>query len=162
MPCLCLQQKKNLHESKVTITIVRDSDSSFWVGRKFLKTDLSAFRKLNLSHRFNFLWFCILLKIRYYRTHAIISRDFYIFYPIFHCALYCRAVSVAGNLYTKQGNSSIFGPKICGFKSRAGYNGMCTVVLLEPRCCLVNFSIGDFSFKILSQFWCGGVNVILV
>ena len=27
-----------------------------------------------------------------YRTHAIITRGFYTFYPIFHCGLYCRAV----------------------------------------------------------------------
>ena len=28
---------------------------------------------------------------------------------------------------TKQGISSILDPKICGFKSRASYNGACTV-----------------------------------
>ena len=49
-----------------------------------------------------------------YRTSAIITRDLYIFYPIFHCGLYCRAVSVADNLCTKQGNSSIFVSKIHG------------------------------------------------
>ena len=43
-----------------------------------------------------------------YRTSAIISRGLYIFYPIFHCGLYCRAVSIADNLCTKQGNPSIF------------------------------------------------------
>ena len=32
---------------------------------------------------------------------------FVYFYPIFHCGLYCRAVSVTDNLCTKQGNSSI-------------------------------------------------------
>ena len=42
-----------------------------------------------------------------YRTSAIISRGLYIFYPIFHCGLYCRAVSIADNLCTKQGNSSM-------------------------------------------------------
>ena len=36
-------------------------------------------------------------------------------------------VSVIDNLCTKQGNSSIFGSKIRGFKSRAGYNGARTV-----------------------------------
>ena len=40
-----------------------------------------------------------------YRTHAIITSSLYIFYPIFHCGLYCRAVSVTDNLCTKQGNS---------------------------------------------------------
>ena len=28
----------------------------------------------------------------------------YTFYPIFHCSLYCRAVSIRDNLFTKQGN----------------------------------------------------------
>ena len=59
---------------------------------------------------------------------AIISRALDIFYPIFHCGLYCRAVTTKVNLYTKQGNSSIFGPKICGFKSRAGFNGAWTIL----------------------------------
>ena len=47
-----------------------------------------------------------------YRTRAIISRGLYIFYNIFHCGLYCRAVTITINLYTEQGNSSIFEPKI--------------------------------------------------
>ena len=49
-----------------------------------------------------------------YRTRAIITRGLYIFYPIFHRGLYCRAVSVTDNLCTKQGISSIFGSKIRG------------------------------------------------
>ena len=49
-----------------------------------------------------------------YRTRAIISRGLYTFYPIFHCGLYCRAVSITENLCTKNGNSSNFGAKICG------------------------------------------------
>ena len=49
-----------------------------------------------------------------YRTRAIISRGLYIFYPIFNCGLYCRAVSITDNLCTKQGNSSIFGSNIRG------------------------------------------------
>ena len=36
-----------------------------------------------------------------YRTSAIISRGLYIFYPIFHCGLYCRAVSIADSLCNK-------------------------------------------------------------
>ena len=61
-----------------------------------------------------------------YRTPAIIIRGLYIFYPIFHCGLYCRAVSVTDNLCTKLGKSSIFevwNPWFIiesGFKSRAG------------------------------------------
>ena len=42
---------------------------------------------------------------------AIISRALYIFYPIFHCGLYCRAVTTKVNLYTKQGNSDYFRQK---------------------------------------------------
>ena len=53
-----------------------------------------------------------------YRTHAIISPGLYIFHPIVHCGL-C----------TKQGNSSIFGPKIRGLQSRAVYNGTLTVYI---------------------------------
>ena len=67
--------------------------------------------------------FIILQKTKYvflskslliYRTCAIITRGLYIFYPIFHCGLYCRAVSITDNLRTKQENSSIFEPKIRG------------------------------------------------
>ena len=59
--------------------------------------------------------------------HAIKSSGIYISYPIF----YCRAVNITDNLYTKQGNSSIFNPQFIiesGFKSRAGYNDVCTVL----------------------------------
>ena len=37
--------------------------------------------------------------------------------------LYYRVVSITNNLCTKQGNSSIFEPKILGLQSRAGYKG---------------------------------------
>ena len=57
-----------------------------------------------------------------YRTRVVITSVLYLFHPILHCGLYCRAVSVTDNLCTKQGNSSIFGSKIRGFKSRAGYS----------------------------------------
>jgi hypothetical protein len=39
-----------------------------------------------------------------YRTRANISCGLYIFYFIFHCGLYCRAVSITNNLCTKQEN----------------------------------------------------------
>ena len=39
---------------------------------------------------------------------------FVFFYPIFHCGLLCRAVSVTDNLCTKHGKSSIFGYNIRG------------------------------------------------
>ena len=32
-----------------------------------------------------------------YRTRTIISHGLYIFYPIFHCGLYCRAVNIKDN-----------------------------------------------------------------
>ena len=36
-----------------------------------------------------------------YRTRAIIIRGLYFFYPIFHCGLYCREVTVTDSLCTK-------------------------------------------------------------
>ena len=33
-----------------------------------------------------------------YRTRAIITRGLYLFYPIFHCGLYLRAVNTAERL----------------------------------------------------------------
>ena len=33
-----------------------------------------------------------------YRTRAIIARGLYLFYLIFHCGLYCRAVYIAERL----------------------------------------------------------------
>ena len=66
-----------------------------------------------------------------YRTRAIINRGLYILYPIFHCGLYCRAVSVTDKLCTKQGkNFWVQNPRFIiesGLKSKAGYNGACTV-----------------------------------
>ena len=53
---------------------------------------------------------------------AIIRRGLYLFYLIFHCSLYCRAVSITDNLCTKHGNSFILVLKICGFLSRAVSN----------------------------------------
>ena len=61
-------------------------------------------------------------KVHTYHTRAIISRGLYILFSIFHCCLYRRAVSVTNNLCTKQGNSSIFEPKIRGLYSRAFSN----------------------------------------
>ena len=49
-----------------------------------------------------------------YRTPTIISRVLYILFSIFLCSLYCRAVNITDNFGTKQGNSSILEPKICG------------------------------------------------
>ena len=57
-----------------------------------------------------------------FRTRATISRGLYIFYPIFHCGLYIRAVSITDNLCTKHGISSIFEPNIRGSYIRAVSN----------------------------------------
>ena len=54
-----------------------------------------------------------------YHTRTIITRGLYIFYPIFHCCLYCRVVSVADSLFSKQGNHLISGSKFCGLQLRA-------------------------------------------
>ena len=49
--------------------------------------------------KYSFIFTKVLLRLHAYwqgkyRTCAIITRGLYIFYPIFHCGLYCRAVSV--------------------------------------------------------------------
>ena len=36
-----------------------------------------------------------------YSTRAIITHGLYFFYPIFHCGLYCREVTVTDSLCTK-------------------------------------------------------------
>ena len=66
------------------------------------------------------------------------SRGLYIFYPIFHCGLYCRVVSVTDNLCTKQENSSIFGSKSAvynceQFQIKSGLCGTHTVDLTRSR-----------------------------
>ena len=48
------------------------------------------------------------------KLYTVITHGLYIFYPIFHCGLYCRAVSITDNF-------SIFWPQIRGLHSRAGY-----------------------------------------
>ena len=70
-----------------------------------------------------------------------------IFQPIC-CGLYCKAVTATDNLCSKQGNFSIFGFifKSC-FRSRAGYNGLLTVVSWSPQqagltsCIYLNWSL---------------------
>ncbi len=55
-----------------------------------------------------------------YRTSVIITSGLYkLFYSISHCGLYCKSVNFTDNLSTKQGNTSIFEPKIRGLLSRA-------------------------------------------
>ena len=63
-----------------------------------------------------------------YRTRVVITSVLYLFHPILHCGLYCRAVSVTDNLCTKQGNSSIFGSRA---KLRVDYKGVRTVLLTD-------------------------------
>ena len=57
-----------------------------------------------------------------YHMCAIKTHGLYIFYPIFHCGLYCRAVIVTDSLCTKQGIYSIIGSKFCGLQVSAVSN----------------------------------------
>ena len=50
-----------------------------------------------------------------YCTRTIINRGLYIFYPIFHCDLYCRVVSVKGNQCTKQENLQFLSHKSAAY-----------------------------------------------
>ena len=52
------------------------------------------------------------LKVKITVRAPLYPLDLYIFYPIFHCGLSCRAVSDSDYLFSKEGNSSIFGSKI--------------------------------------------------
>ena len=64
---------------------------------------------------------------------AIIGRGLYIslFFTPFFSVVYTveQLILSTSNLCTKQGSYSIFGYKIRGLQSRAGYNGAFTVVL---------------------------------
>ena len=81
-----------------------------------------------MNHSFQeFHFYCLISNINHLMC-TIITCGLYIFYPIFHCSLYCRALSVTDNLCPKQENSSMFGSEIkSDFKTRAGYNDRCTV-----------------------------------
>jgi hypothetical protein len=52
------------------------------------------------------------------QKQSTICAAFFIFYPIFHWGLYCKAVSITDNLCIKPGKSSIFRPKILTLWSR--------------------------------------------
>ena len=67
-----------------------------------------------------------------YRTRAIISRGLYIFYPIFNCGFYCRAVSITENLCNKK--------KIHIF---LGLKPACTVIVVRE--------LRKFHLKIISH-----------
>ena len=59
-----------------------------------------------------------------YRTRAIITRSLYItLFYIFHCGLYCKAVSVTDNLCTKQ----------TGYKGARTVNVEVTIIRIESR-----------------------------
>ena len=74
-----------------------------------------------------------MLTLNNFFKHRVSTANFhFLIIIIFHFGLYCRVVSITDNLCTKQGNSSIFGPKSEvyireGFKSRTGYNIACSV-----------------------------------
>ena len=60
--------------------------------------------------------------------HAITIHGLYIFYPNFHCYLYCRAISSTDKLSIKTGNSSNFGSKMSGLSLRAISNQLWVVM----------------------------------
>ena len=74
------------------------------------------------------------IELLIYRRRAIITCGLYIFYPTYHCGLYCRAVSVRDNLCSKQDfffqflglKSAVYNIE-SGFKPRADYDGARTV-----------------------------------
>ena len=71
----------------------------------FMDSQLVIMAK-EVNRKVVFLFKCGLM----YRTRAIISRGLYTFCPIFHCGLYCRAVSITDNLRTvKLGDKELFG-----------------------------------------------------
>ena len=74
-------QKKGGH-SKVSVSILDHQKCDFNVHFVCFSTKM-------------FLHF---LAINKYRTRAIITRGLYLFYPIFHCGLYLRAVYIAERL----------------------------------------------------------------
>ena len=57
-----------------------------------MQLEESAALWLTLEQKKTFMKYCI------YRTRAIITRGLYLFYPIFHCGLYLRAVYTAERL----------------------------------------------------------------
>ena len=68
-----------------------------------------------------------------YLTRAIKTRGLYIFYPIFHCGLYWRAVYITGNLCTKKVNSLFF-----SLKSAVYTQERVIVALVRYILCLTN------------------------
>ena len=99
----------------------------------------------------NNFWRCIL--IFRYRTRAIISRGLYIFYPIFHCGLYCRAVSVTDNLCSKQ---------FLGLKS-AVYNQEHFQIKIGLQTVSRNISVfTTFRNCLQNVIWCGAEPIVKI
>ena len=84
--------------------------TTFQLKTKEFTIDGGKIVKICNEHDPNF--FLIGLPYEIYCMRAIITSVLYIFYPISHCSLYCKAVSIRDNLCIKQENSSIFGAKI--------------------------------------------------
>ena len=70
-----------------------------------------------------------------FQSKLFLFRIFFVCYKIL-----TKIIQLLQYLCTMQGNSSIFGPNIRGFKSRAGYNGACTVHKLIMRQIMFNHS----------------------
>ena len=103
---------KSVHRGGVNMVASQvGSDSHYLVVLRLILTSSMnvciwyAVRNRNYSISPKLNWF---QNIIIYRLRAIISRGLYIFYPTFHCSLYCGAVNFTNNLCTKKENSNIF------------------------------------------------------
>ena len=94
----------------IAIAILRNSIQPFgWIAgrfdgfslRFFLSTFFGCCQIFEIKIKFfgGFFLPCVIINnIFIYRTRAIITRGLYLFYPIFHCGLYLRAVCTAERL----------------------------------------------------------------
>jgi hypothetical protein len=130
-------KKDKIHIFKVVKNLLNSSENEFlsidhsnfwsnliskWLPILLLAPCIILVRYMNKSPLFKVelkfecaSWIKI-LKVIYWKP---ILTHYYLTYTrhyklIFHCGLYCRAVSIANNLCTKQGKPSIFEPKIRG------------------------------------------------
>ena len=101
---LLMQDLQNLHMccfktdvDSLASEIVENTMANQLLSRpKCVRTNIQKKRRRNYHHEIGMFSKLpkFLVKLQMYCTCAIITCDWYIFYPIFHCGLYCRAVSV--------------------------------------------------------------------
>ena len=142
--CSARKFKLFLHMNDCKIERLRDIGDipygNYEIGCALLKIDFCCIRLLHL------------VKIGVFFVHYIPyaphykPRLVYFLHP-FHCGLQSRAVHIRDNLWI---NKKILQKNPwfiirCGFKSRAGYNGACTVYKIHG----VDESITDFEISIL-------------